>query len=59
MGEELECTEPLSANDLIRLRDRVAALIPAEPPATSVAVAELRKLRKDLGERLASILAPS
>ncbi|MBF9052342.1 AAA family ATPase [Roseobacter sp. HKCCD9010] len=58
MSSDLNGLSQLSANDLIRLRDRVAALIPADPPATSVVVAELRKLRKDLGKRMAGVLAP-
>lgn len=55
---DLEGEAPLSGNDMIRLRDRVAALIPADPPATSVAIARLRELRQELGERMAEIVAP-
>ena len=58
MRAELEGEAQLSANDLIRLRDRVAALIPADPPATSVIVARLRELQRELGKRMAELLAP-
>ncbi len=58
MRAELDGETQLSANDLIRLRDRVAALIPADPPATSAIVARLRELQRELGERMAELLAP-
>jgi hypothetical protein len=58
MLTDLEGDAPLSGNDMIRLRDRVAALIPADPPATSVAIARLRELRQELGTRMAEIIAP-
>ncbi len=58
MLAELDGEAPLSGNDMIRLRNRVAALIPADPPATSVTVAQLRALQREIGERMAEILAP-
>lgn len=55
---ELGGSDPLTANDLIRLRNKVAAGIPEEPPATSPVVPELRILQKELGERMAAIMKP-
>ncbi|RYH07072.1 ATP-dependent endonuclease [Tropicimonas sp. IMCC6043] len=58
METELDGCAPLTANDLIRLRDKVAAVIPEDPPASSVIVAELRSLQTELGKRMAAILKP-
>ncbi len=58
MDASLHRVEHLTANDLIRMRDRVAGLIPEDPPAVSQAVAELRGLQKDLGQRMANLLKP-
>jgi hypothetical protein len=58
MVADLDGDAPLSGNDMIRLRDRVAALIPADPPAASTIVIRLRALRQELGERMAEIIAP-
>lgn len=55
---ELNGSEQLTANDLIRLRNRVAATLPEDPPATSPIVPELRALQKELGGRMAAILKP-
>lgn len=56
--EELDGFVALTANDLIRLRDKVAAILPQDPPATSVIVPELRALQTSLGKRMAAILKP-
>lgn len=58
MEEDLDGFALLTANDLIRLRDKVAAIVPQDPPATSVIVPELRKLQTSLGKRMAAILKP-
>ncbi len=58
MFAEFDSQVQLSGNDMIRMRDRVAALIPADPPATSVVVAGLRTLHRELEQRMAEILAP-
>ncbi len=70
MQDELSGSEPLTANDLIRLRNRVGALVPDDSAKTAGEEAsetsqvsmdlayELEALRKCLGERMARILAP-
>ncbi|PRY22255.1 putative AbiEii toxin of type IV toxin-antitoxin system [Aliiruegeria haliotis] len=58
MEDDLDGFAPLTANDLIRLRDKVAAILPQDPPATSVIVPELRSLQTSLGKRMAAILKP-
>ncbi|MFO7759641.1 MAG: AAA family ATPase [Roseovarius sp.] len=58
MLTELEPDATLTGTTMMRLRNRVAALIPEDPPAVSSVVAELRSLRRDLGTWMAEILAP-
>lgn len=72
--DELSGAEPLTANDLMRLRNRVGALVPQEAPEATNGpetedtsepasenvqlLDELGALRKLLGSRMARILAP-
>ncbi|MBY6163452.1 AAA family ATPase [Mameliella alba] len=60
--DELSGGAPLTANDLMRLRNRVGALVPEDAPdsgeGASPLVDDLRALRRGLGERMARILAP-
>lgn len=55
---ELESDPALTGTTILRLRNRVGALIPEDPPAVSAVVAELRALRRDLAEWMSEILAP-
>ncbi len=47
----------LNANDLIRLRDAVSVLLPADPAAGGAAIAVLQELRIAFGERMAELCA--
>ena len=66
MQDELSGSDPLTANDLIRLRNRVGALLPGDSPedasempdGTKDLACELDALRERLGARMARILAP-
>jgi hypothetical protein len=55
---ELESAENITGNDLRMARNRVAGLIPEDPPATSKVIPHLRALQKTLGEQMAAIIAP-
>lgn len=56
--EELEAAESITGNDLRLARNRVAGLIPEDPPATSTVIPHLRALQTTLGEQMAEIIAP-
>ena len=58
MLTELESEPTLTGTAMMRLRNRVGALIPEDPPAVSAVVAELRALHRDLADWMAEILAP-
>ena len=58
MLTELETEPTLTGTTMMRLRNRVGALIPEDPPAVSAVVAELRALHRDLADWMAEILAP-
>ena len=55
---ELDGETTLTGNDMMRLRNRVRAAVPEDPPAVSVVVAELRKLTGFFGQKMADMLAP-
>ncbi|MBQ1203361.1 MAG: AAA family ATPase, partial [Loktanella sp.] len=56
--DELEAADNVTGNDLRLARNRVAGLIPEDPPATSKVIPHLRALQKTLGEQMAAIIAP-
>ncbi|MGY6412282.1 MAG: AAA family ATPase [Alkalilacustris sp.] len=53
----IEAGGPLNANDLIRLRDAVSVLLPADPAEAGATVAILQELRLAFGERMAELCA--
>ena len=55
---EVRSAPVLTGNDMMRLRNQVAALIPVDPPATSQIIVTLRDLRKMLGTHMAELIAP-
>lgn len=55
---DLDGSDPVTGNDLLLARNRVAALIPADPPATSHVIALLRRLQKTLGQAMAAMIQP-
>ncbi|MCC5984732.1 MAG: AAA family ATPase [Rhodobacteraceae bacterium] len=55
---DLDGPDPVTGNDLRLARNRVAALIPADPPATSHVIALLRGLQKSLGQAMAAMIQP-
>ncbi|SIO54663.1 AAA domain-containing protein, putative AbiEii toxin, Type IV TA system [Rhodovulum sp. ES.010] len=58
MLAEIEAEPVLTGNDMMRLRNRVSAMIPEEIRIVSATVAELRALRRDLGAWMTDMLAP-
>lgn len=55
---DLRSLPGVTANDLRLARNRVAALIPEDPPATSRVVPVLRELQKTIGIQMAAMMAP-
>ncbi len=55
---DLNGAEPVTGNDLRLARNRVAALIPEDPPATSHVIPLLRRLQKSLGQAMAAMIQP-
>lgn len=58
MLDELPGDAEMTGNDMLRLRNRVGAIIPEDPPATSEVVRELRALQSTFGRWMSSMLAP-
>ena len=58
LSADMEGPAAVTANDLRLARNRVAALIPADPPATSHVIPHLRTLQRTLGEQMAAMMQP-
>ncbi|TCP39244.1 ATP-dependent nuclease [Rhodovulum marinum] len=58
MLAEVEAEPMLTGNDMMRLRNRVGAMMPDEIHFRSATLEELRALRRDLGTWMTDMLAP-